>query len=457
MLPTRIKGSSSSSSIDDGMVLPRPATASPPGPATDGLVPPANDVKYHHGTPSPLMRLANPPRRQWFAPLTRHFSPRVWMALGLVLLVILLRSGSSDDGVSLDPMRDVWPLAPADSDTRIVPGAATVRQNVLHYRSRVDATYGFLDREPGNLERMTIGGWAPRSHPLDRKLGLIAIPAGNKAKPMVDKLVRRFGLDQFAFMIFHWDNATWYEYDWYRHVTAVRALGQTKYWFAKRYLTPDVVQVYDYIWLWDDDIELDASFDPVDFTRILKDFNVHFAQPSLLHGEHGLQGNVVHKRKGSDIGRFTSFVEVMIPIVSRGAWPCAWRLIPWDARATWGVDNVWYPVCGAYGYCRFAVIDAHPVKHMDTRTFDNGFEINLAELGAYTNPFNQLCADTEQEPDSHVGLPLRVFCRWWTMRDNVLAFDTVRKMTWADKDKPNTCPDQIDFPGVQNVPWWHVR
>ncbi|KAI9179325.1 hypothetical protein H9P43_005988 [Blastocladiella emersonii ATCC 22665] len=334
--------------------------------------------------------------------------------------------------------------------------STSLSENVVHQRSVIDATYGFVDREPGNVERMvSVAG--PRPRELRRKLGLIAIPAGRKAKPMVDRLVRRFGMADFSFMIFHWDNSTWDDLPWYKNAVAVRAIGQTKFYFAKRFLTPDVVQNYDYIWLWDDDIEPESYFDPVAFTQLLKDYHVHFAQPSLTWGEHGLQGPVVRKRDGGQVGRFSTFVEVMLPIISRGAWPCAWRVIPWDARATWGVDNAWYPACGAYGYCRFAIIDALPVKHMDTRTFENTMETNLAELNAYTAPFFDLCAAADASKDATLAWPLSTFCRWWFMRDSLLAFDTVRKMTPADRVNVTTCPDAVDFPNVENVPWWHIR
>ncbi|ORZ33466.1 hypothetical protein BCR44DRAFT_42681 [Catenaria anguillulae PL171] len=348
------------------------------------------------------------------------------------------------------------PALPINND----PNAATyvtVLDSPIHARSPIDAEWAHMEREQGNLERLVIGSPSPRAQPLPRKLGLIAIPAGRKAKPMVDRLVRRFGLRDFGYMIFHWDNATWHEYSWYSQVVGVRALAQTKFWFAKRYLTPDVVANYDYVWLWDDDIEPEPSFDPVAFTQALKDHHVHFAQPALTWGEHGLQGPVVKKREGDQVGRFTTFVEVMMPVVSRGAWACAWRMIPWDAKATWGVDNVWYPACGAYGYCRFAVIDKYPVRHLDTRTFENTMETNLAELRAYTQPFASLCEALEDPSREPVAWPLKVFCRWWNLRDPLFAFDSVRKMEDEDKVNVTRCPDTVDWKGVENVPWWHIR
>ncbi|KAI9215950.1 hypothetical protein BC828DRAFT_394490, partial [Blastocladiella britannica] len=310
---------------------------------------------------------ATPPMLSVLAAKVGSGVPRRWrvpsmLALALLVAVIVVHRASRPHaaggyvpvvrkGVPGDTFPYASSLLPAPAatskdlhgnaaDAAALRAPIAVTDNVVYaHAPAVDNVWGFVDREPGSFEPMVIGQPAPRRTPLPRKHGLIAIAAGQKAKPTVDKLVRRFGLHDFGFMLFHWDNATWHEFDWYKDIISVRSLGQTKFWFAKRYLTPDVVQNYDYIWLWDDDIVPEPEFDAVGFTKILKDYHVHFAQPALTWGEHGLQGAVVRKREGSPIGRFTSFVEIMLPVVSRGAWPCAWRMIPWDARATWGVDN----------------------------------------------------------------------------------------------------------------------
>jgi hypothetical protein len=94
---------------------------------------------------------------------------------------------------------------------------------------------------------------------------------------------------------------------------------------------------------------------------------------------------------------------------------------------------------------------------MDTRTFDNSFETNIAELEAYSKPFKELCEKAEVMSDHLIARPVLTFCRWWTMRDPLLQFDTVRIMNEADRINRTSCPDNVDFPRTLNVPWWYIR
>jgi len=57
-------------------------------------------------------------------------------------------------------------------------------------------------------------------------------------------------------MLFHYDGRTteWDEFEWSRRAIHVSAGKQTKWWFAKRFLHPDVVSSYEYIFIWDEDL-----------------------------------------------------------------------------------------------------------------------------------------------------------------------------------------------------------
>ncbi|KAL6639415.1 hypothetical protein ACP70R_023145 [Stipagrostis hirtigluma subsp. patula] len=93
------------------------------------------------------------------------------------------------------------------------------------------------------------------------KKSLLAVPVGVKNKAVVDKLVSKF-LDAggFAVMLFHYDGAfeQWADLQWSNRAVHVAARRQTKWWLAKRFLHPDVVADYEYVFLWDEDIEVDA-------------------------------------------------------------------------------------------------------------------------------------------------------------------------------------------------------
>ena len=50
-------------------------------------------------------------------------------------------------------------------------------------------------------------------------------------------------------MLFHYDGAVdgWGDLPWSRRAVHVAAADQTKWWFAKRFLHPDLVAEYDYV------------------------------------------------------------------------------------------------------------------------------------------------------------------------------------------------------------------
>ncbi|KAJ3357213.1 hypothetical protein GGF32_001141 [Allomyces javanicus] len=354
---------------------------------------------------------------------------------------------------------------------------------VVFQRSRADASLAFLDPVPH--PSLADGGAVPPvipavpppsspstgaevrrqwptstnglSAPLDppRKLGLVLLTAGAGAKSNVDTLVRRFGLDNFAFIICHWDNATWTEFDWYAHVTSVRAARQSKFWYSKRFIPPEVAMAYESIWMFDDDLMLEPGWDPAEFVRNMIKYNIQFAQPSLSKGEHGMQGTVVKRVENSPLGHFTNFVEMMGPVISRGAYTCAWQLIPWDTSSSWGVDISWYPICGALGYCRFAVFDAYPVAHLDEHSFASPSDLKLQEFAHHFDMFGKYC---DSKPTGRLG---RTVCNWWTSRNPAMSYATVRAIapdSDADAGRTDRCPKPDPSREVAAaVPWGYVR
>ncbi|KAI9143632.1 hypothetical protein BKA69DRAFT_1173517 [Paraphysoderma sedebokerense] len=253
-------------------------------------------------------------------------------------------------------------------------------------------------REAGNFELVSKGS-IPRNPPLSRKLALVAIPVGLKAKDNVAKLIKQINttdpLDNnpyFSFMFFHYDDSSWQDFPNYDRIVSIRSLNQSKFWFAKRFLQPETVQNYDYIVLWDDDIALSDSFDLADLLKYLKKYHIHFAQPALTSGtSHNPQRNLVKHHENEEQGRFTNFVEIMVPIVSTSAWSCAWRLIPYDVKSAWGLDYMWYPACASQGFCRFAVLDKYTIVHMDQKSFDRSVRSHVREMSSYVEMGRRIC------------------------------------------------------------------
>ncbi|XP_047085263.1 uncharacterized protein LOC124696601 [Lolium rigidum] len=245
-----------------------------------------------------------------------------------------------------------------------------------------------------NLEMVSMVGDPEKQHGgrLPSK-SLLAIPVGIKNKAAVDKLVSKFPADRFTVMLFHYDGAgeeQWDDLEWSRRAVHVSARGQTKWWFAKRFLHPDIVAEYDYVFLWDEDVEVD-SFDPVRYLDIVKREGLEVSQPALdrrseiHHGitarallRPGVQGGGdVHRRfykAASALGRggcddtstgppCAGWVEMMVPVFSRAAWRCSWGMVQNDLVHAWGLDY-------KLGYCaqgdrtlKVGVVDSEYVLH----------------------------------------------------------------------------------------------
>ncbi|RLN23882.1 uncharacterized protein C2845_PM07G32760 [Panicum miliaceum] len=221
---------------------------------------------------------------------------------------------------------------------------------------------------------------------------LLAVPVGIKQKAVVDRLVSKFPAANFTVMLFHYDGVVdgWRDLEWSDRAIHVAARDQTKWWFAKRFLHPDLVAEYEHIFLWDEDIGVD-SFDPLEYLRIVRREGLEISQPALdrrsqIHHRltaRARQGGDVHRRfyKTKGRGRCDSgstgppcagWVEVMVPVFSRAAWRCAWHLVQNDLVYGWGIDF-------KLGYCaqgdrsrNIGVVDSQFVLHRGIPTLGGG-------------------------------------------------------------------------------------
>ncbi|PKA64140.1 hypothetical protein AXF42_Ash005152 [Apostasia shenzhenica] len=213
--------------------------------------------------------------------------------------------------------------------------------------------------------------------------GLLAIAAGISQRQNVDKIVRKFLTDNCSVILFHYDGNvdSWHEFEWSDKAIHIVAQSQTKWWFAKRFLHPDVVALYDYIFLWDEDIGVDY-FHPGRYMQIVFSEGLQISQPAI---DPGLSSDIHHRitirnrkkkvhRRVYFLGSVncseeskgppcTGWVEGMVPVFSRAAWKCVWHLIQNDLIHGWGLDM-------KLGYCaqgdrtkNVGVIDSEFVVH----------------------------------------------------------------------------------------------
>ncbi|PWA70152.1 hypothetical protein CTI12_AA291820 [Artemisia annua] len=240
---------------------------------------------------------------------------------------------------------------------------------------------------------------------------LLAIAAGVKQKDLVDKIITKFLQNGFIVMVFHYDGIVdqWNDLGWASDVIHVSAVDQTKWWFAKRFLHPDIVSEYDYLFVWDEDLEVD-HFDPGRYLAIVKEEGLDISQPALDRGKSGIHHHITAHRKNSKVHRryyklqggkrcyknstsppCIGWVELMVPVFSKAAWRCAWYLIQNDLIHGWGIDF-------QLGYCAqgdrkktVGVVDAEYIVHLGLATLGGSNHVSTCKLSVliYLNDFTR--------------------------------------------------------------------
>uniref|UniRef100_A0A0D9V9K7 Uncharacterized protein n=1 Tax=Leersia perrieri TaxID=77586 RepID=A0A0D9V9K7_9ORYZ len=288
------------------------------------------------------------------------------------------------------PASDV--RAGADVETAEVAGSSICENQCRPSGS--EALPKGIVQDKSNFEMESLGGNPERNTVTAAgrpAKSLLAIPVGIKQKTVVDKLVSKFPSDKFTVMLFHYDGAVdgWRDLKWSDRAIHVAAIDQTKWWFGKRFLHPDMVAEYDYIFLWDEDIEVDG-FDPIRYLKIVKREGLEISQPALDHRSQIHHRLTLRARKGQVHRRFyktrgggrcdgnstgppcTGWVEMMVPVFSRAAWRCAWHMIQNDLIYAWGLDFKLGYCAGADRRLSVGIVDGEYVLHRGIPTLGDG-------------------------------------------------------------------------------------
>ncbi|KAG9446173.1 hypothetical protein H6P81_012301 [Aristolochia fimbriata] len=234
-----------------------------------------------------------------------------------------------------------------------------------------------------NLEMRPLWGSPTNKRNKKSLKSLLAIAVGIKQKENVNQIVKKFPSSDFTIMLFHYDGIVdeWRDLHWSDSALHVSAVNQTKWWFAKRFLHPDVVAEYNYIFLWDEDLGV-KNFNPRRYLSIVKEEGLEISQPALdptksqVHHRITVRGrnSKVHRRtykytgggrcyENSTAPPCTGWVEMMAPVFSKAAWRCAWYMIQNDLIHAWGLDM-------KLGYCaqgertkNVGVVDVEYIVH----------------------------------------------------------------------------------------------
>ncbi|OIT34908.1 PREDICTED: uncharacterized protein LOC109244080 [Nicotiana attenuata] len=220
--------------------------------------------------------------------------------------------------------------------------------------------------------------WGEPSEDLTKKPKyLVTFTVGLDQKNNIDAAVKKFSED-FQILLFHYDGRTseWDQFEWSKRAVHISVRKQTKWWYAKRFLHPDVVAAYDYIFIWDEDLGVE-HFDAEKYIQLVKKHGLDISQPGL-EPNNGLTWQMTKRRGDREVHKDTeekpgwcsdahlppcaAFVEIMAPVFSREAWRCVWHLIQNDLVHGWGLDFA-LRRCVEPAHEKIGVVDSQWIVH----------------------------------------------------------------------------------------------
>ncbi|CAN4119313.1 unnamed protein product [Withania somnifera] len=220
--------------------------------------------------------------------------------------------------------------------------------------------------------------WGEPSEDLTKKPKyLVTFTVGLDQKYNIDAAVKKFSED-FQILLFHYDGRTteWHQFEWSKRAVHISVQKQTKWWYAKRFLHPDVVAAYDYIFIWDEDLGVE-HFNAEKYMQLVKKHGLDISQPGL-EPNNGLTWQMTKRRGDREVHKDTeekpgwcsdphlppcaAFVEIMAPVFSREAWRCVWHMIQNDLVHGWGLDFA-LRRCVEPAHEKIGVVDSHWIVH----------------------------------------------------------------------------------------------
>ncbi|KAF3616621.1 putative cytochromeB1-like [Capsicum annuum] len=214
---------------------------------------------------------------------------------------------------------------------------------------------------------------------------LVCFAVGYEQKNNIDAAVKKFS-ENFTFMLFHYDGRTseWDDLEWSKGAIHVSTLKQTKWWYAKRFLHPDIVAPYDYIFIWDEDLGLE-NFDAEEYIKLVRQHGMDISQPGVASNSE-LSWWMTKRRNDTEVHKETEerpgwctdphlppcagFVEIMAPVFSREAWRCVWYMIQNDLVHGWGLDLA-LRKCVEPAHEKIGVVDSQWIVHQTVPSLGN--------------------------------------------------------------------------------------
>ncbi|CAA7405061.1 unnamed protein product [Spirodela intermedia] len=214
---------------------------------------------------------------------------------------------------------------------------------------------------------------------------LVTFTVGYAQKENINAAVKKFS-GNFTILLFHYDGITteWDDFEWSRQAIHISVSKQTKWWYAKRFLHPDIVAPYEYIFIWDEDLGVE-HFNAEEYIRLVKKHGLDISQPGL-DPDRGLTWQMTKRRGDREVHKVTeerpgwcsdphlppcaAFVEIMAPVFSREAWRCVWHMIQNDLVHGWGLDLA-LRKCVEPAHEKIGVVDSQWIVHQAVPSLGN--------------------------------------------------------------------------------------
>lgn len=193
----------------------------------------------------------------------------------------------------------------------------------------------------------------------------------SKQKWVSQNILQTFPVDSFDHMIFVHDNSSWHHHPGYAHFMWIHVVGQLRFWYLKRFVLPIIAATYEYLWILDDDVQL--NFNPLQYQCVIKNLNVLLSAPARLTGAISHSLTKKDTSFSNQIGRWTDFIETgPIVVASTFAWKYIHMYLDPSTGSGWGLDLIWCKMLAQYfssssqrmEVC--AILDAFGVDHQST-------------------------------------------------------------------------------------------
>ncbi|KAL8052669.1 hypothetical protein ABFS82_05G020500 [Erythranthe guttata] len=270
---------------------------------------------------------------------------------------------NTSDGILKDNIKKIWtPSNPRGAER--LPRGIVVPESDLYLRRLWGLPSDDLPRKPNYLVTFTVG-YDQRNN--------------------IDMAVKKFP-DSFTILLFHYDGRTneWDEFEWSKRAIHISATKQTKWWYAKRFLHPDIVAPYDYIFVWDEDLGVE-HFNAEEYITLVRKYGLEISQPAIKPNKIA-PWKMTKRRNNSEVHKETkerpgvcsdphlppcaAFVEIMAPVFSRDAWRCVWHMIQNDLVHGWGLDFALHK-CVDPAHEKIGVVDAQWIVHQTVPSLRN--------------------------------------------------------------------------------------